>query len=106
MGFYWPTMFKDTRQFVMTCDRCQRSENISNRDEMPQQGILEVELFNVWGIDFMGPFLPSYNNLYILVAVDYVSKVEAIATPTNDSKVVIRFLKKNISRDLACHEPF
>ena len=45
----------------------------------------------------MGPFPPSYNNLYILVAVDYVSKwVEAIATPTNDSKVVIRFLKKNI----------
>ena len=48
-------------------------------------------------MDFMGPFLPSYNNLYILVAVDYVSKwVEAIATPTNDSKVVIRFFKKNI----------
>jgi len=56
-----------------------------------------VELFDVWGIDFMGPFPPSYNNLYILVAVDYVSKwIEAIATPTNDSKVVIRFLKKNI----------
>jgi len=64
---------------------------------MPQQGILEVELFDVWGIDFMGPFPPSYNNLYILVVVDYVSKwVEAISTPTNDSKVVIRFLKKNI----------
>jgi len=41
---------------------------------MPQQGILEVELFDVWGIDFMGPLLPSYNNLYILVVVDYVSK--------------------------------
>ena len=64
---------------------------------MPQQGILEVELFDVWGIDFMGPFPPSYNNLCILVAVDYVSKwVEAIATMTNDSKVVINFLKKNI----------
>ena len=96
-GFYWPTMFQDTRRYVVTCDRCQRSGNISKRDEMPQQGILEVELFDVWGIDFMGPFPPSYNNLYILVAVDYVSKwVEAIATPTNDSKVVIRFPKKNI----------
>jgi len=39
---------------------------------MPQQGILEVELFDVWGIDFMGPFPPSYNNLYILVAINYV----------------------------------
>jgi len=63
---------------------------------MPQQGILEVELFDVWGIDFMGPF-PPCNNLCILVAVDYVSKlVEAIATPTNDAKVVIKFLMKNI----------
>ena len=36
--------------------------------------------FDVWGIDFMGPFPRSYNNEYILVAVDYVSKwVEAIA---------------------------
>ena len=45
----------------------------------------------------MGPFPPSHNNLYIRVVVDYMSKwVEFIATPTNDSKVVIKFLKKNI----------
>jgi len=45
----------------------------------------------------MGSIRLSYNNLYILVAMDYVSKwVEAIATPTNDTKVVIKFLKKNI----------
>ena len=45
----------------------------------------------------MGSFPPSHNNLYILVAVNYVSNwVEAIASPTNDSKVVLKFLKKNI----------
>ena len=61
------------------------------------QNILEVEIFDVWGIDFMGPFVPSFGNQYILVAVDYVSKwIEAIALPSNDSKVVIKFLKKNI----------
>nr|XP_027067480.1 uncharacterized protein LOC113693099 [Coffea arabica] len=55
------------------------------------------DLFDVWGIDFMGPFPSSFNNKYILVAVDYVSKwVEAIASSTNDSKIVLRFLKKNI----------
>lgn len=64
---------------------------------MPQQFILELELFDVWGIDFMGPFPTSYSNNYVLVAVDYVSKwVEAIATPTNDNKVVLNFLRKNI----------
>ena len=64
---------------------------------MPLNNILEVELFDVWGIDFMGPFPSSFGKKYILVAVDYVSKwVEAVALPTNDSKVVIHFLKKNI----------
>jgi len=56
--------------------------------------IRKVKLFDVWGIEFMSLFPPSYNNLYILVEVDYVSKwAEAIATPTNDSKAVIKFLK-------------
>ena len=42
----------------------------------------------------MGPFPPSFKNEYILVAVDYVSKwVEAIASPTNDAKVVTKMFK-------------
>jgi hypothetical protein len=45
----------------------------------------------------MGPFQNSYGYLYILVAVDYVSKwVEAIACKTNDHKVVLQFLKDNV----------
>lgn len=94
-GFYWPTIFKDTYAFVSSCDKCQRSGNISWKNEMPLNNILVVELFDIWGIDFMGPFPPSFSNQYILVAVDYVSKwVEAVALPTNDSKVVMNFLRK------------
>lgn len=49
----------------------------------------------MWGMDFMGPFAPSFGDHYILVAVDYVSKwVKAVTLPTNDSKVVSKFLKK------------
>jgi hypothetical protein len=45
----------------------------------------------------MGPFLNSYGYLYILVAVDYVSKwVESIACKTNDHRVVLQFLKDNV----------
>ena len=96
-GFYWPTLFQDARQFVLTCDRCQRTGNIGRRNEMPLSGILEVEIFDVWGIDFMGPFPSSFGNQYILVCVDYVSKwVEAIASPTNDGRVVTKFLRKHI----------
>ena len=96
-GFYWPSLFKDAHQFVSTCDKCQRMGNISRKDEPPMNPILEVELFDLWGIHFMGPFPASYNNLYILLAVDYVSKwVEAIPTRTNDAKVVAKFLRSNI----------
>lgn len=60
---------------------------------MPQNNILEIELFDVWGINFMGPFISSHGKRYILVAVDYVSKwVEAIACETNNARVVLNFL--------------
>ncbi|CAN6695171.1 unnamed protein product [Malus baccata var. baccata] len=96
-GFYWPSIFKDARTFCLTCDKCQRMGGISARDQMPQVSILNVEIFDVWGIDFMGPFPSSYGFMYILLAVDYVSKwVEAKATRTNDSKVVADFIRTNI----------
>jgi hypothetical protein len=64
---------------------------------MPQKGILEIEPFDCWGIDFMGPFPESDNKMYILVCVDYVSKwVEALACHSNDAKTVIQFLQRNI----------
>ncbi|KAJ9556565.1 hypothetical protein OSB04_011179 [Centaurea solstitialis] len=96
-GFYWPTLFRDVEVFVRKCDRCQRRGNISRRHEMPLNYILEVELFDVWGIDFMGPFPSSYSNHFILVSIDYVSKwLKAIASPTNDPRVVSKFLKRQI----------
>ncbi|GJQ95120.1 reverse transcriptase domain-containing protein [Tanacetum coccineum] len=63
-------------------------------DEMPQNAIQVCEIFDVWGIDFMGPFPSSQGNKYILVAVDYLSEwVEAKVLPTNDARVVCKFLK-------------
>ncbi|GJV13625.1 reverse transcriptase domain-containing protein, partial [Tanacetum coccineum] len=71
---------------------------ILHRDEMPQNAIQVCEIFDVWGIDFMGPFLSSRGNKYILVAVDYLSKwVEAKALPTNDARVVVKFLRSLFS---------
>ncbi|KAA0048741.1 protein NYNRIN-like [Cucumis melo var. makuwa] len=54
--------------------KCQRTVNTSHHVEMPQQPIIEIELFDVWGIDFMGSFLQSGGHLYILLVVDYVLK--------------------------------
>nr|GEY59242.1 reverse transcriptase domain-containing protein [Tanacetum cinerariifolium] len=72
---------------------------ISQQDEMPQNSIQVCEIFDVWGIDFMGPFPSLRGNKYILVAVDYLSKwVKAKALPTNDARVVCKFLKSVFAR--------
>ncbi|GJU42307.1 reverse transcriptase domain-containing protein [Tanacetum coccineum] len=98
-GFFWPTIYKDAYELIKSCDACQRQGKISHRDEMPQNAIQVCEIFDVWGIDFMGPFPSSRGNKYILVAVDYLSKwVEAKALPTNDARVVVKFLKSLFSR--------
>ncbi|GJY21098.1 reverse transcriptase domain-containing protein [Tanacetum coccineum] len=75
-GFFWPTIYKDAYELIKSCDACQRQD-----------------------IDFMGPFPSSRGNKYILVAVDYLSKwFEAKALPTNDARVVVKFLKSLFSR--------
>nr|GEU40943.1 DNA-directed DNA polymerase [Tanacetum cinerariifolium] len=74
---------------------------ILQRDEMPQNSIQVCEIFDVWGIDFIGLFPSSRGNKYILVAVDYLSKwVEAKALPTNDARVVCKFLKSLFARQV------
>ncbi|GJX10679.1 reverse transcriptase domain-containing protein [Tanacetum coccineum] len=64
-GFYWPTIYKDAHDLVTRCDTCQRQGKISQRDEMPQNSIQVCEIFDVWGIDFMGPFPSLRGNKYI-----------------------------------------
>ncbi|GJS99863.1 reverse transcriptase domain-containing protein [Tanacetum coccineum] len=98
-GFFWTTIYRDAHTMIKSCDTCQRQGKISQRDEMPQNTIQVCEIFDVWGINFMGPFLSSHGNKYILVAVDYLSKwVEAKALLTNDARVVVKFLKSLFAR--------
>ncbi|CAM9000225.1 unnamed protein product [Rhodiola kirilowii] len=96
-GFFWPSVFRDSYEHCRKCDRCQRVGNVSAKNEMPQVPILVSDVFDIWGIDFMGPFPISCGYAYILVVVDYVSKwVEAKATKNDDAKTVVDFLRTNI----------
>ncbi|GJU75203.1 reverse transcriptase domain-containing protein [Tanacetum coccineum] len=98
-GFYWLTLYRDAHDLVIRCDACQCQGKISQKDEMPQNAIQVCEIFDVWAIDFMGPFPSLPGNKYILVVVDYLSKwVEVKALPTNDRRVVCKFLKSLFAR--------
>nr|GFC10394.1 reverse transcriptase domain-containing protein [Tanacetum cinerariifolium] len=68
-GFFWPSIYRNAHKMIKTCDICQRQGKIFQRDEMPQN------------------------------TVDYLSKwVKAKALPTNDARVVVKFLKSLFSR--------
>ncbi|KAL0291354.1 UNVERIFIED_CONTAM: hypothetical protein Sangu_2535900, partial [Sesamum angustifolium] len=96
-GLFWPKLFKDSYLFCKSCKNCQKTGNLGPRDQMPLAPILVCEIFDVWGIDFMGPFPSSFGKTYIILGVDYVSKwVEAKATRTDDARTVIDFVKANI----------
>ncbi|GJY07627.1 reverse transcriptase domain-containing protein [Tanacetum coccineum] len=102
-GFFWPTIYKDAFEFVKSCDACQRQGKISQRDEMPQNAIqvCEILLFGVI-YRFYGTISIRLDLVYKYIstlAVDYLSKwVEAKALPTNDARVVVKFLKSLFSR--------
>ena len=59
-GYYWPTLHQDAHWFAKACDKCQRDGGGSRKQELPLNPILVIELFDVWGIEFMGPFVSSH----------------------------------------------
>ncbi|GJW90076.1 putative ribonuclease H-like domain-containing protein [Tanacetum coccineum] len=73
--FYWPTIIKEAHTLVRLCKACQKTRNISKRDEMPLDSIQVCKVFDIWGIEFMGPFPKSYKFEYILVAVNKIQKM-------------------------------
>nr|GEY61269.1 reverse transcriptase domain-containing protein [Tanacetum cinerariifolium] len=70
VGFFWPTIYRDAYNLVQSCDICQRQGKISQKDEMPQNVIQVCEIFDV----------------------------KAKALPTNDARVVVKFLKSLFTR--------
>jgi transposase InsO family protein len=90
-------MHEDNKRYVVSCPGCQRTWNISQRNSMSLRYNLQNELFDVWGIDFMGPFKNSHGFEHILVMVDYVSKwVEAMPCRKASTKESIAMIKSMI----------
>lgn len=60
--FYWPSLFNDTYEQAKNDDNCQRAGGISRRNEIHLQNMLELEVFDCWSIDFVGPFPSLFSN--------------------------------------------
>jgi hypothetical protein len=97
-GYYWPTMGKDSTEFVRNCDKCQRFARIMKNPPEKLNSILLPWPFAKWGIDLVGPMPPGKGKKkFLVVAVDYFTKwaeAEALAFVTADN--VIKFLWKSV----------
>ena len=105
-GYWWPTLHRDVKLYVQSCDACQRSGSLHFNTHWPMTPIMPLAPCEKWGIDFIGPFNPTSHpgrNRYILIATDYATKwAEAIATKTDDAATVAKFLWENIITKYGC----
>ncbi|GJR29493.1 reverse transcriptase domain-containing protein [Tanacetum coccineum] len=97
-GFYWPTIYKDAYELIKSCDACQRQGKISQRDEMPQNAIQVCEIFDLWGIDFMGPFPYLGVTIYSSSRRTTFQWVEVKALLPTDARVVVKIFNIPFSR--------
>ena len=78
-GLWWLTLHRDCKNFVSQCDRCQRLGRPLSSKEMPLILVNPSLTFEIWAIDFIGPFpIPAKRTCarYIIIAVEYVTKWE------------------------------
>lgn len=98
IGYYCPTLHKDSKHYVQHCDKFQHMGWPTHFDEIPLHPQLSIEPFEKWGLDFVAPINPpSQNKEYILVCTNYVTKwVEVVALKHARDTKVAKFLYSDI----------
>jgi transposase InsO family protein len=94
--YYWPQLGNDVKEYIRSCDVCQRRGPQQRREEL-----IPIEIqgpFHRIGIDIKGPLpITSNGNRYIIVAMDYFSKwPEARAIPNMRAETVAKFIYEDI----------
>jgi transposase InsO family protein len=116
-GLWWPTLHKDTKEYYRACDVCQRVGKPSRRDEMPLAPKMNLQSFEKWAIDFVGPInlLGKHTGArYIITATEYLTRWEKETTVKDCSAtttaqfifddIITRFgFPKNMMSDQGTH---
>jgi hypothetical protein len=98
-GYYWPTIFSDTHQYVRSCQPCQFFTRKQRLPALPLKPVIVEAPFQQWGLDFIGEFKDNSSNGYrwVLTATYYFTRwVEAIPTKKATEEVVMKFLEEKI----------
>jgi hypothetical protein len=95
--YWWPGYFVDVKNWVRMCDRCRR-ERGSEEHKHAVRGVQVEEIFERWGLDFIGPLGPTKRgNRWILTATEHLSRwAEAVALPDANEEEVARFVYERI----------
>lgn len=97
IGYYWPTMMNDAREFVRKCDVCQRPGNLIHRPSVDLHSRNTPWPFHTWAMDIIGPIAPSEGREWILAATEHFTKwVEAVALRNIRAENIDRFIKDNL----------
>ncbi|GJU66797.1 reverse transcriptase domain-containing protein [Tanacetum coccineum] len=98
LGYYWPSMHRDSAEIIQSCDACQIHSPISR---LPKQDITLVMAtwpFIQWGIDIVGHLPDAPGRVkFLIVVVDYFIKwVKAKPLASVTGKHVERFVWEHI----------
>ena len=75
LGYYWPTMKKDSEELVKTCHACQVLRDVIHTHPNVLQDMTTPWPFHTWGLDLIGPINPPSNGyIWILAATEYFTK--------------------------------
>ena len=98
LGYYWPTMKKDSEDLVKACHACPVLGDAIHTHPNMLQDMTTPWPFHTWGLDLIGPINPPSNgHIWILVATEHFTKwVEAINLKKATGAIVSNFIHEHI----------
>jgi hypothetical protein len=91
VGLWWPNLHKYCRDQVRKCDSFQRLERPLWKNEIPLSSVNSNRAFEIWVIDFVGPFPQREKRTgakYIITVVEYMTKWEEVEPVESCTKEV------------------